>query len=731
MRQYLLLPIVIAAAILIALSVRAPLAISGSSDFDRTRAKASVAALSIAPRPVGSIGNEQARAWLQGQFEALGLDVESQSGVGVRQANFDKRRKGYVSVSPYNNVIAVLPGRNRSLKAVALMAHIDSAPWAHGAADDAAGVAVLVETARVLSSGAKPLRDVVFLVTDAEELGLVGAQEFFEYHPLAKHVGAVVNLEARGSHGRAVMFQTSPGNGALVDLWAKNAVHPAGNSLANSVYQLLPNDTDLSIALKKGKLGVNAAFIDGFADYHMPTDTPENLSQRSLSHLGSFALTTMRALVNAPQFPAQTADAAYFDVFGLFVPRYPLIWGWGLAAVAALGLGLAGIGRIGVNWAASAKATLGVLALTAVTGAALHYGMNWLSGSGMLAQRDRINEMDGALWIFLALIGGALLVARPKAGMWVGGAIISLLAAIAAQIWLPGGSWVFGWAALLAVVMLIVAARTGLASRWTIYGSALVGGLWLALLLEILITAYMTMGPATPVPLVLAIPLALALLGPVFADASGLALWRKAGAVFLVIGTGLLVWLSFSSSFSARHPMPGDFFHLSDTKTGKSWWATGSTARQLPSGNAISIKPKGFDQYKWKAVPAAAISPAKPVFTFNAVAGRIALTVSSVAAPRALSIAIEPSKTLQNVRVNGRPVQLPAGQATRVLWRSETPEAKLVVEFDKGAGQSMTVHYLYALAGLPQGAPRYEGIPTDWALLHESKVTTGVEKFGW
>jgi chlorophyll synthase len=35
----------------------------------------------------------------------------------------------------------------------------------------------------------------------------------------------------------------------LLDLWAKHAVAPSGNSLSSAVYRLLPNDSDLSVAL--------------------------------------------------------------------------------------------------------------------------------------------------------------------------------------------------------------------------------------------------------------------------------------------------------------------------------------------------------------------------------------------------------------------------------------------------------------------------------------------------
>ncbi len=302
MRNFLLLPVVVALAIALALWARMPPAGDGATGYSLVEANKVLDAIAREPRPVGSVGNAKARDWLKARFAGLGLEVRTQSGIGVRQANFDARRKGAVSVSPYENIIAVLPGADRAGKAVAMMAHLDSAPWANGASDDAAGVAAVVETARVLAAGSKPARDVVFLVTDAEELGLIGAQEFFDRDPLAKRIGAVVNVEARGSRGRAFMFQTSPGNAALVDLWAKNAVGPTGNSLANEIYQKLPNDTDLSVSLAKGITGINASFVDGLHDYHMPTDTIENLDPAAMRHLGDFALTTTRALAIADAF---------------------------------------------------------------------------------------------------------------------------------------------------------------------------------------------------------------------------------------------------------------------------------------------------------------------------------------------------------------------------------------------------------------------------------------------
>ena len=93
-----------------------------------------------------------------------------------------------------HNLIGRLPGRNPERGAVLLVAH-----WDHfgtcaalpaedlicnGAIDNASGLAVLTEAARVLTKGKQLDRDVYFLATSAEELGLLGAHAFAENPPL-------------------------------------------------------------------------------------------------------------------------------------------------------------------------------------------------------------------------------------------------------------------------------------------------------------------------------------------------------------------------------------------------------------------------------------------------------------------------------------------------------------------------------------------------------------------
>ena len=86
---------------------------------------------------------------------------------------------------------------------------------------------------------------------------------FTEEHPWAKDVGVVLNLDARGNSGPSYMFETSEGNGWLIEQLARALPHPMASSLTVDVYRLMPNDTDLTIYMRHGMPGLNFAFIGG------------------------------------------------------------------------------------------------------------------------------------------------------------------------------------------------------------------------------------------------------------------------------------------------------------------------------------------------------------------------------------------------------------------------------------------------------------------------------------
>jgi hypothetical protein len=313
--------------------------------FSAERAMVDVRAIGARPHPVGSADHARVREYLFQRMTALGLSPALQAGAmspdavaRLAQWGGDPAAAGNQAV----NIVGVLPGRDPTAAAVLMMAHYDSAWDSPGAADDGAGVAAILEAVRALQARGTFDRSLVVLITDAEELNLDGARIFFSEHPLRDRIGSVVNLEARGGGGRAMMFETGRGNAETIDLFAGVAARADGgvtsNALSIFVYENMPNGTDFTIPKNRGIGGLNFAFIGRPALYHTPEATPDNLDRGALQHIGSQALEATEALLSAEALPIGGQNAVYGDVLGRFLIVHAPDFGWVLLALTA-GLG--------------------------------------------------------------------------------------------------------------------------------------------------------------------------------------------------------------------------------------------------------------------------------------------------------------------------------------------------------------------------------------------------------
>ena len=77
---------------------------------------------------------------------------------------------------------------------------------------------------------------------------------------------------------------------------ARAIERPVGSSLFASVYERMPNDTDLSVFLGRGYGAMNFAFTGGIENYHTAHDDLAHQDPRSVQHLGASALSAARAL---------------------------------------------------------------------------------------------------------------------------------------------------------------------------------------------------------------------------------------------------------------------------------------------------------------------------------------------------------------------------------------------------------------------------------------------------
>ncbi|MCK2213816.1 M20/M25/M40 family metallo-hydrolase [Actinomadura sp. ATCC 31491] len=463
----------LAAAVLLAAmtdSTMQPLPASAPpGEFSAARAFAHLERFAAEPRPIGGPAGERARNYLAGQLRAAGLKVEVQRAVGANAST------GLASFGQVHNLVATRRG-TASTGTLLIAAHYDSAAMGPGASDDAAAVAAMLETVRAL--GDAPLRnDLVLLMTDGEEDGVLGAEAFAREHPLGRAGGVLLNWEARGVAGPSLMFETSPGDAGLVRAFAAAAPRPRGDSTMAALYRLLPNNTDFTPLTAAGFAGLNFAYIERSSHYHTARDSLAELDRGSLQHHGSTMLALARALGGA-DLPALRAghDATYFRIFGVMV-TYPdaLVWPLAGLAVAAV-LGLAAVARVRRLLSVPRLVAAAVSGVLPLGGAALLAQGLWevlvawrpaYDGMGGLLHRPDAFRVAVVLQSGLVVLAWYLLLRRRlgPAALAVGGlawpaGLGALCAAVA-----PGASFVFAlptlFCALAALATLALGRRRG------------------------------------------------------------------------------------------------------------------------------------------------------------------------------------------------------------------------------------------------------------------------------
>lgn len=583
---FLILIFLLAVAAFVATHEGVPDPISATAPqdlFSANRALAHLQAFATAPHPIGSPDHDRVRNYLVAQFTALGLTPQTQNATGVTPR--------YRVAGTVENIVARLKGTRGASDAVALAAHYDSVPAGPGAGDDGAGVAALLETLRALRAGPPLHNDLLFVVTDGEEDGLLGASAFVAENPSAKNVRVVVNFEARGNAGASQMFETSNGNGRLVQLWAQSAPHPNGSSLTYNVYKYMPNDTDMTVFKRVGDAGLNFAFIGNWEAYHTRLDNPQLLDMGSLQQHGENALALARSLGNADLAQLPEQDAIYFSLPENLFVRYSERFLWPFA----IGAGVLLLGTIfyaNGAWQASMWRTfasmfvhLGILLLLALIGLGFQAGVRRLHlhtlDEGPLDQNSLyVLGLFALLGSILALLYWLLRRWFAPAVFFLGGALLVYAIVLITSKWLPGGSYEFLWPLVAAILATLAAAFRP--SRLTVINVITLCVLSLpALVLFVPLVRgfYEALGFTTlGAPLLgFVFGLLFLLLYPFLESA------LEAGGKWLPIaallaGAALCVAAANATHYSAEHPKPSVLAYLLDADTGKALW-TSSAAR--------------------------------------------------------------------------------------------------------------------------------------------------------
>lgn len=583
-----------------------------ADEFSAERAFQSVQAIASTPHPAGSAANDRVRDYLVQTLTGLGLSPQVQDTVSVQGGELSASAGG-TGLARVRNVVAVIPGK-ASTQRIFLVAHYDSAQTGPGGNDDAAGVATILETARALTKSAQLVNDVVLVLTDAEEACLCGAEAFVDQNALARDGGIAINLEARGSSGPAIMFETSEKNARLVDAYS-HVPYPVGTSFAVEIYRLLPNDTDFTAFRQAGFAGLNSAYIDGAAVYHAPTDLPSAMSRDSLQHHGANALALTRTLGDSRDVGEKAGgDATYFPIFGLLA-QYPgaLVWVLGavaLLAVAALAWQARRAGRLtGKRLAVAGLLTLAPIVVAPVLAQVFwtvlkllrpEYGALPIDPYRPDLYRIAVIAIAAAVvccWFALLRrkLGAAALAVAGLA--WLAGLGL-VLAAVT-----PGGAYLATLPALAGAITGLIALRV---RPWLATAVLTLGGIVaVAILLPTVIMLFPALGMAMAgagafltVLLLLALLPVIDLIHPSAEPVQGLPALRarRRGTLATLVAsltaivctaTGLAV-----DRFDTKHPALTQLMYALDADTGQAEWLSAEASTQQWTSQYVSGDPK-------------------------------------------------------------------------------------------------------------------------------------------
>ncbi len=305
-------------------------------------------------RDSGQPNNRLAAEWLQAEFTRMGLTCMIDKWTVV---NFSKDL-------PLQNVVCRLPGE--SSREIVMAAHLDQSPLTiQGADDDGSGIAIMLHLAEVFAAEARPAYTLVFVATDAEEWGELGALRFSQTHPDISQVIAGISLDnlgnnfydgliidARGQyHGYGpiwLQLMAQDAARSAGDLWVPVIVGPIDQVLYQAVPVSLVDDGPMIAA------GIPALDIGGrippeeaafyWRTYHDPEDVIGFQSAVSLNHAGRVTEALIRQLLVTETFPVESGPYLYFAESQQVLHGLPL-WSIFGAFVALFFIGAIVIGR--------------------------------------------------------------------------------------------------------------------------------------------------------------------------------------------------------------------------------------------------------------------------------------------------------------------------------------------------------------------------------------------------
>ncbi len=244
-------------------------------------------------RGVGTPELDGAAEYIAHRFREAGLEPGGDVGTWFREFEAGKG----ISTTTLKNVIGILPGTDRNWEGQSLVvgAHYDHLGLGlgegglsvnrgrihPGADDNASGVAVMIELARVLAAGTPPDRTIVFTAFTGEEWGKRGSEHYVldpGDYPVDRIMG-MINLDTVGRLGDGTLMVLG---GDSASEWVH--IFRGAGYVAGVNVQVVTKSLDSSDHISFINTGVPAVqlFTGAHGDYHKPSDTVDRIDPQGL-----------------------------------------------------------------------------------------------------------------------------------------------------------------------------------------------------------------------------------------------------------------------------------------------------------------------------------------------------------------------------------------------------------------------------------------------------------------
>jgi hypothetical protein len=554
--------------------------------FSAARAFAHVQALAREPRPIASAGNAKARQYIVDQLRGAGLEPQVQTAT-VHNMTIDWLANAQVTLGVVHNIVARIPGAapgHAGRPALLVTAHYDSGEDTLGAANGAASAASMLEALRALKRAPPLANDVLFVFTDGQEAGALGATGFVNEHPWARQAGLVLLFDHIGNRGPLVLYDASNADGDALSGWAQATEH-RGSSLMTEVYKVRYGTPGSGPLARLGVPMLHFASTEGSLGPAGAFDTPERLNQATLQHEGDTMLALLRHFGNAPLARGdKPRGQVHFNLPLVGVVHYPTALVWPVTRLACLlmvGVCCFALQRTGAYALDIAHATFGF----AVASAALMFTAHVLWESMPALQHkyslDALDGGRGAHWYALAFVSLAAglfvwlqrhlrrTVGTPVAA--VGVMCYTTIALVVASVLAPGAGYVLAWP--------LVGAQVAFAALLSRHVTVVMRGNALPILLAGVAPAVLLIAPAVRDMFVDFSPRRMLFTLALFAVLLGLAMMllaavarRYVARALVLAGAGCLGIANSASVPEPELPRPNQLVYFKDTPSWLSFW---------------------------------------------------------------------------------------------------------------------------------------------------------------